>query len=115
MLGGITLFFLALTLYCQWRTGCGPSWLSRVRSQDAEGSGFVPDPCDAWRQMPLLDMIAALGLFSSGVAFVLSLTQDLWRFLNAGAWGRFQLCFRTEARGSAQSRPGKRAKSRSWL
>jgi len=70
----LTFLFGCLMLYCQWRTGCGLSWLPRAHAQEV---GFAPDPCKMWREMPLLDKVAALGMFGSGVAFIFSLAMDV--------------------------------------
>ncbi len=82
----LTLLFGCLMLYCQWRTGCGPSWLPKAHAQDAAEVGFMPDPCQVWRELPLLDKFAALGVFGFGVAFVISLLQDIFYWLKTKMW-----------------------------
>ncbi len=78
MFGLLTLTFGCLMLYCQWRTGCGPSWLSKAHAQEVD---FAPNPCEMWRAMPLLDKVAALGVFGFGVAFLFSLAMDVAAWL----------------------------------
>jgi hypothetical protein len=79
--GLLTLLFGCLAIYCQWRTGCGPSWLPKAHAQDAAAVGFMPDSCQVWRELPLLDKFAALGVFGFGVAFIFSLAMDVGALL----------------------------------
>ncbi len=72
----LTLFFVCLSEYCIWRTGCGPSWLPKVHAQEV-AFGFAPDPCQVWRAMPLLDKLAAFGMFVFGMAFLISFVDDV--------------------------------------
>ena len=76
--GLLTLLFGGLVIYCEWRVGCGPSWLPKVHAQETlPEAGFTPDPCHVWRELPPLDKFAALGTFGFGVAFVISLMIDI--------------------------------------
>lgn len=88
VLGLLTLLFFVLVEYCQWRTGCGPKWLSHVHAQDLSEGVFMPDPCEMWREMPLLDKVGALGLFGFGVAFVFSLMKDIFVWARLRKTGR---------------------------
>jgi hypothetical protein len=74
---GLLLVCLLLDIYCQWRTGCVPHWLRTVHAAQDSAVSFTPDPCQIWREMPLLDKLAAFGTLIFGSAFVISLVQDV--------------------------------------
>ncbi len=81
--GLLTVSFLLIVFYCEWREGCGPHWLRVVHAAQDVGGTFQLNPCEMWMTMPLLDKVAAIGLFGSGTAFFGSLALDVAAWFRA--------------------------------